>query len=102
VLRVAAASPKSFVALGPGEERIETDRALIAARWRETARTDPPALITQAGAISRPILERLGLRRVGRVEVLLDEFGHRRRAPAGASHRAPAVQAGGVTPGRPR
>jgi GNAT superfamily N-acetyltransferase len=58
-------------------------RALIDARWREatsgdaraSASTDAPALITQAGAMSRPILERLGFQPVGRVDMLLDEFG---------------------------
>jgi hypothetical protein len=32
-------------------------------------------LITQAGAMSRPILERLGFRRVGRTDMLVDDFG---------------------------
>jgi GNAT superfamily N-acetyltransferase len=50
-------------------------RALIHARWREAAQRERPALITQAGAMSRPILERLGFEPVGRIEVLLDEFG---------------------------
>ena len=37
--------------------------------------TRRPALITQAGAMSRPILERLGFEAVGRIDILLDEFG---------------------------
>jgi GNAT superfamily N-acetyltransferase len=52
-------------------------RALIEARWREAASADAPALITQAGAMSRPILERLGFRPVGRIDMLLDDFGDR-------------------------
>jgi hypothetical protein len=32
-------------------------------------------LVTQAGSMSRPILERLGFERVGRIDVLVDEFG---------------------------
>jgi hypothetical protein len=36
---------------------------------------EPPPLITQAGAMSRPILERLGFRRVGRTDMLVDDFG---------------------------
>lgn len=49
-------------------------RALIHARWREAARRADPALITQAGAMSRPILERLGFEPVGRIDILVDEF----------------------------
>jgi GNAT superfamily N-acetyltransferase len=51
-------------------------RALIAARWREATATGATALITQAGAMSRPILERMGFRPVGRVDMLVDDFGH--------------------------
>jgi hypothetical protein len=36
-----------------------------------------PALITQGGSMSRPILERLGFEPVGHVHMLLDEFGKR-------------------------
>jgi hypothetical protein len=49
-------------------------RALIHARWQEAAVQGDPALITQAGAMSRPILERLGFEPVGRIDILLDEF----------------------------
>ncbi len=51
-------------------------RALIAQRWRAAARHMPqrPALVTQAGAMSRPILAALGFEPVGRVEMLIDEF----------------------------
>ena len=70
-------------------------RALIDARWREatsrgapaSATTEAPALITQAGAMSRPILERLGFQPVGRVDMLVDKFGDgfgERPAPAAA------------------
>lgn len=52
-------------------------RALVRARWEEAARRGTPALLTQAGAMSRPILERLGFQRVGEVHMLLDEFGKR-------------------------
>jgi GNAT superfamily N-acetyltransferase len=50
-------------------------RALIHARWQEAVSRGTPALLTQAGAMSRPILERLGFERVGRIEMLLDRFG---------------------------
>jgi GNAT superfamily N-acetyltransferase len=48
-------------------------RALVAARWEEAVRRGSPALITQAGAMSRPILQRLGFREVAEIRVLVDE-----------------------------
>jgi hypothetical protein len=45
---------------------------LIAERWRGAVAAGRPALLTQAGAMSRPILERLGFRALGRVEMLRD------------------------------
>ena len=50
-------------------------RALLRARWEEAVALGTPALITQGGAMSRPILERLGFRRVGHVNILMDRFG---------------------------
>jgi GNAT superfamily N-acetyltransferase len=47
-------------------------RALVAARWEEAVRRGTPALITQAGAMSRPILQRLGFREVAEIRILLD------------------------------
>jgi hypothetical protein len=52
-------------------------RAVLHARWEEAVRNGTPALITQGGSMSRPILERLGFERVGEVHMLLDEFGKR-------------------------
>jgi hypothetical protein len=52
-------------------------RAVLHARWEEAVGNGTPALITQGGAMSRPILERLGFERVGEVHMLLDEFGER-------------------------
>jgi hypothetical protein len=49
-------------------------RALIRARWDDAVALGTPALITQGGSMSRPILERLGFERVGEVHMLLDEF----------------------------
>jgi hypothetical protein len=49
-------------------------RALIRARWDEAVALGTPALITQGGSMSRPILERLGFERVGEVHVLVDTF----------------------------
>jgi GNAT superfamily N-acetyltransferase len=50
-------------------------RALVRARWDDAAARGTPALMTQGGAMSRPILERLGFERVGEVHLLLDDFG---------------------------
>ena len=50
-------------------------RALLRARWDEAVALGTPALITQGGSMSRPILERVGFRRVGHVHMLVDDFG---------------------------
>jgi GNAT superfamily N-acetyltransferase len=50
-------------------------RALIRARWEEATGQGLHALVTQAGAMSRPILQRLGFRPVGRIDMLIDDFG---------------------------
>jgi hypothetical protein len=50
-------------------------RAVVRARWDEAVARGTPALFTQAGEMSLPILERLGFERVGHVHMLLDEFG---------------------------
>jgi len=49
-------------------------RALLRARWDEATARGTPALITQGGAMSRPILERAGFAPVGHIHILLDEF----------------------------
>jgi len=49
-------------------------RALIRARWDEAVALGTPALITQGGSMSRPILERLGFEQVGEIHMLLDSF----------------------------
>jgi len=53
-------------------------RAVLHARWQEAVANGTPALITQGGSMSRPILERLGFERVGEVHMLVDDFGQRR------------------------
>jgi GNAT superfamily N-acetyltransferase len=50
-------------------------RALVRARWDDAVALGTPALITQGGSMSRPILERLGFERVGEVHILVDDFG---------------------------
>ena len=47
-------------------------RALVRVRWDEAVALGTPALITQGGSMSRPILERLGFEPVGEVHMLLD------------------------------
>ena len=49
-------------------------RALVAARWRDAAERGTPLVVTQAGVMSRPILQRLGFREVGTVRALGDRF----------------------------
>ena len=49
-------------------------RALVAARAREAVERDTPVLVTHAGQMSRPILERLGFTPVARIDRLLDVF----------------------------
>jgi hypothetical protein len=50
-------------------------RALIRARWDDAVGLGTPALLTQGGTMSRPILERLGFQRVGEIHILRDDFG---------------------------
>ena len=47
-------------------------RALVRARWDDAVAAGQPALVVHAGAMSRPILERLGFNAVAEQEVLLD------------------------------
>jgi GNAT superfamily N-acetyltransferase len=47
-------------------------RALVRARWDDAVAEGTPALVTHAGAMSRPILERLGFHSVAEQEILFD------------------------------
>lgn len=47
-------------------------RALVRARWDEAVRRGTPALVVQAGRMSKPILERLGFEKVCEMHALLD------------------------------
>jgi hypothetical protein len=49
-------------------------RALVSARWDDAVEHGIPVLVTQAGAMSRPILERVGFAEVARIWILLDDF----------------------------
>jgi GNAT superfamily N-acetyltransferase len=50
-------------------------RALIRARWEDAAARGTPALVTQAGRMSAPILRRLGFEEIARIRILVDRFG---------------------------
>ena len=55
-------------------------RALVSARWDDAVERGTPVLVTQAGAMSRPILEQVGFVEVARIWILLDDFSS--EAPA--------------------
>ena len=48
--------------------------ALVHARWRDAVGRGTPILCTQAGKLSRPILERLGFELLGEIRVLVDHL----------------------------
>lgn len=50
-------------------------RALVRHRWDVAVARGTPALVTQAGKMSRPILERLGFRTVCEIRGFVDESG---------------------------
>lgn len=52
-------------------------RALLHARAAEAERRELQWLVTQAGEMSRPILQRLGFVAVARIEILVDDLGDR-------------------------
>ena len=81
--RPVAAGYASYTPLGlllfggatlPAERGRGAYRALVAARAREAASRGTPLLVTHAGQMSRPILERLGFTPVARIDRLLDVF----------------------------
>jgi len=50
-------------------------RALVRARWDAAVARGAPALVTDAGQMSRPILERLGFRTVCEIHAFVDSSG---------------------------
>jgi hypothetical protein len=52
-------------------------RALVRARWDDAVARGTPLLVTHAGALSQPILRRLGFGEVSRLTILRDDFGSR-------------------------
>lgn len=77
----AAATPTDHGVLLFGGATLEAARgrglytALVWARWDDAVARGTPVLVTHAGAMSRPILRRLGFEEVCGIHVLLDEFG---------------------------
>jgi GNAT superfamily N-acetyltransferase len=61
-------------------------RALVRARWDEAVRLGDPALIVQAGQMSRPVLERLGFRAGREIHTLVD------RATPGSADDGAAIR----------
>ena len=74
----SAPTPQGLLLYGgatlPGYRGRGGYRALLGARWDEAVKRGTPALITQGGSMSRPILQQLGFETVGHVHSLLDEF----------------------------
>ncbi len=74
----AAFGPTAVTLFGgatlPEARRCGAYRALVAARWDDAVRRGTPALVTQAGAMSRPILTRLGFQEVCEIRILVDLF----------------------------
>ena len=58
----------------PEARRRGAYRALVAARHAHAVRRGTPMLVIQAGAMSRPILERLGFETTAVIHVLIDEL----------------------------
>ena len=48
--------------------------ALVHARWDEAVERGTPRIMVSAGAMSAPILERLGFTPVGKVRLLVDRL----------------------------
>ncbi len=74
----AAFGRDAVALLGGGTLEVERGRgyytALVHARWRDAAARGTPLLVTQAGTMSRPILERLGFEHVGNIYLLVDRL----------------------------
>lgn len=72
----AMAGPDGFLMGGSGVRAASRGqgayRSLVSARWRDAVRLGKPALVIQAGAMSRPILARCGFREICRLKILED------------------------------
>jgi GNAT superfamily N-acetyltransferase len=56
-------------------------RALVRARWDDAVAAGTPVLVTHAGSMSRPILERLGFQAVSEIVAVVDRFAEPGPAP---------------------
>jgi GNAT superfamily N-acetyltransferase len=76
----AAAAPAGLLLGGsgvlPAARGRGAYRALVAARWALATKLGKPALVIQAGLMSRPILERCGFEAVCRLDMLDDPTIH--------------------------
>jgi hypothetical protein len=61
----------------PGARGRGAYRAVVRARWEDAVARDTPVLVTHAGAMSRPILRRLGFEELAEIWILLDRFDSR-------------------------
>ena len=77
----AAHTPHGFILFGgatlPGLRGKGAYRALVQARWNDAVARGTPALVTHAGAMSRPILRRLGFEELAEIWILLDLLDER-------------------------
>ena len=48
--------------------------SLVAERFKEAERRGAPMLVTQAGSMSRPILQSLGFLEITKVQIFVDTF----------------------------
>jgi GNAT superfamily N-acetyltransferase len=66
----------------PSHRRRGAMSALVAAAWEEATRAGTPALVTFGGALSAPILQRIGFRPQGTVHQLIDRMEWEETSPA--------------------
>lgn len=74
----SAVTPAAVVLCGgavhPSARGQGAYRALLRARWAEAERHGVTRLVTQAGAMSRPILANLGFREIASIRIFADEM----------------------------
>ena len=77
----AAYTPHGLILFGGATLRSHRGRgayrALVRARWEDAVARGTPALVTHAGAMSRPILRRLGFEELAQIWILLDRLDER-------------------------
>ncbi len=71
---MAAPTERGLLLYGGATAERARGRGAYRALRDDAVALGTPALITQGGSMSRPILERLGFERVGEVHMLLDVF----------------------------